>query len=207
MRNYTGIQSTPIDMNRFIDYWQMYGLHFDEQLRREIGTAARIYRVMRKELIAGFPMRPRWFFVLSGSMVGEYTIENSRIKCFLLPFQSFSNTAHLYTRRSADLCFTTLRACELFSMDNATLLRLKKTHPTVSDLLHILKQRQIDQLNLHIEMLQQADAYARFCFLQDKMAELCDQVPNEYLQRFLGISNGTFYTYKHRYLLEKLRKN
>lgn len=194
-------------MNRFIDYWQDYGIVFDDELRHRLYVGAFLRTVRRNDLVLT-PLYPRnfWHFILSGTLVAESYKQSPCIRHFLLPFQSFSSTAHLYTDRKSELAITALKSCELFVLHIAELRQLEKQYNAISDILHILKQRQINQLNLHIERLQQTDAYASFCFLQDNMPELINQIPNTYLQRFLGISNGTFYTYQRRYLLDKLRK-
>jgi len=196
-------------MKRFFQYWQNYGIAFDADLTQQLALHTRLYTAKREEMVEGpLQARRRYYFVLSGCLVCEkYTLTGGMLtQRFVLPQESFTSTVHLYTPRPAHLSFTALKATDLLVIDNSKLQQLEQKYQAVSDILHILKQRYITQLDLHVQLLQQPDGYARFCFLQDNMPELCAQVSNAYLQRFLGISNGTFYTYQRRYLLEKLRK-
>lgn len=190
-------------MNRFITYWKTYGCDFGEKLLGLIYTHAKVYSYQKGSVVCGPALPSRHcYFVLSGALEAQKLMKDQslRIVDFILPHQSFTGTVHLHTPKSSDRSYTCIKPSEILQIDNTALKVLAHENRTISEILHILKQRMINRQQLHIDLLQQSGKYQQFVFLQKEMADLCQQLPSHLLADFLGIARSTYFNYKKRWI-------
>ena len=192
-------------MNRFVRYWERYGFDFGEEVITCLYKRASLYRFHKGDTVCS-PAMPsrRSYFILSGAVQVQKQMPNGQLRPvdFILPYQSFTGTVHLYKRSYSGYGYTCMKHSDILQIDNLTLMELARQYRTISDILHILKQRVIDRQQLHIELLQQPDKYQQFVFLQQYMSHWCQILSSDMLADFLHISRSTYFNYKKRWLLE-----
>lgn len=201
-----GVQYNYLLMNRFVRYWERYGFTFDDDLLAALYRHGRLQRYRRQEAICSPAMPVRGsFFVLSGIIEVQQEVLEQMLRPvdFIFPYQAFVGTKHLYTERYSACSYVCTKSADILQIDNRTLIRLSEQHRTLSEILHILKQRMIDRQQLLIELLRPTDKYQRFLFLQRNMPQWCETLPSRTLSEFLGVSRSTYFNYKKRWLWEK----
>lgn len=189
-----------IIMDRLIIYWHRYTPVSPEasQLFQD-----RIVHYRRNEyFMRPNQHRPYWCVLLTGLACG-YVLDASGQRCiqwFASEMQGFTGVKHLYTPRKANHYIQFLEDSTLLCMPASAMRTAKEHYPEVSELLHVLKQKYIDQQEAHIFILQQPNAYERYIAFREKFPELIQRTTIQQQCDFINISERSLNRAKKQYL-------
>jgi len=144
---------------------------------------------------------PFFCIVLEGLVAGyRKNSDDKFILCELMqPMDYFTGTQHPFTPR--------LREAEYVAIENSVLLLIpvaeardaQLRHPAFAELVHIMKQRKINFLELLIAIGAEDAPYTRYCLYMERYPHQAAVLPPLVLWQTLRVSRATYYRARARY--------
>jgi len=193
-------------MERFFTFWSRY-MDIPPDARKYIFDHARIRRYTPRVFSYPDDPKPYWCFVLDGLAANVYDTVNRYgiIRYLITPNAHFTGTEHPFTKKGGDIYIELLKPTTIFMLRNNFALEAQQRFPAVSELFHILKQHQINNLRRHLLVFQQGRIIDKYRYMAEQLPEVITHTNNRLQARFLQISESSLYDAKKRYLLESLR--
>lgn len=146
--------------------------------------------------------KPYWCLVLEGLAIGYtlYKDGHRRIRWFAPPMVDFTGTRHLHTMRNTNTAIQFTLPTALLCIPITQWRSAERRYREVSDLLHILKQRRMDQRDALIEVLQESSSNMRFEDFMQHFRFIAQQTSAGDHMDFINLGNGSYYRAKSHYL-------
>lgn len=194
------------DMERFFTFWSHY-MDIPPDAREYIFDHARINRYRPKVFSYPDDPKPYWCFVLDGLAANVYDTVNRHgiIRYLITPNAHFTGTEHPFTKKGGDIYIELLKPTTLFMLRNNFALEAQQRFTAVSELFHILKQHQINNLRKHLQVFQQRRIVDKYRYMAEQLPDVIKHTNNRQQARFLQISESSLYEAKKSYLFESLR--
>ncbi|MEC3879749.1 Crp/Fnr family transcriptional regulator [Parapedobacter sp. 10938] len=145
---------------------------------------------------------PFFCIVLSGLAAGYR--ENSvgkQVLCELMqPMDYFTGTQHPFTPRLREAEYVAIADTKLLLVPVMEAREAQRRFPAFAELLHVLKQRKINFLELLVALEHEETCYARYCLYMDRFGGQIHHLPDAPKWQLLRMGRSTYYRMKRRYL-------
>lgn|GEM_PF-999869 len=193
-------------MERLFTYWTKHCAALGADSRSFIRSRSRIQHYGKKRVIKLETERfPFFCIVLSGLVAGyrRNSLGKSMLCELMLPMDYFTGTQHPFTPR--------LREAEYIALENTSLLLVSVAEareaqlrlPAFAELVHIMKQRKIDFLDLLIALADEASLYDRYRIYMHRFGQQARRLPDAPQWQLLRMGRSTYYRMKSRYLRDR----
>ena len=189
-------------MQRFIQHWRRYTSVSKDALRYLHQHAKVLHFMVGDHFMQANERRYYWCIMLEGLAVGYtlYKDGHRRIRWFAPPMVDFTGTRHLHTTRKTNTAIQFILPTALLCIPTARWRAAEHRYREVTDLMHILKQRRIDQQRALIEVLQEPYADLRFEDFMANFTLFAQQTSAGDHMDFISLGNGSYYRAKNRYI-------
>lgn len=130
-------------MERLFEFWRQY-MEISKEVRDLIASHAEVIHGQKNEYyIESIEVQQYWCFVLEGLVAGYRTnLAGKQIMAWLGVGNSyFTGTKHPFSNRRDDIKIKFLENSKIVQLPNHLVQFAQKEYPSVSELLHTLKQK------------------------------------------------------------------
>jgi len=181
-------------MNRFFAYANRYRILSPEE-KQFITTHARVRRYTKHDyyLLTG-EVALHWCFVLTGLVGGFRYFSDDTEDLFWIVGQNgyFTGTKHLFSNRSTDLDIKFLDRSEILQIPLTNIRYAQQHFDGISEFLHVLKQKKIEETKLLLAMNKVKDGVQRYIYFRNHFPHLVHQLSMANTCLYLNISNSTY---------------
>jgi len=188
-------------MDRFFEHFSKW-VHLSVAARAFIRRHGRVMSYLPEAYFMQPDERmPYWCLVLEGLACG-YTLDEDgrrRIHWFALPMQGFAGVRHLYTPKKAGHYIQFLEVSTILRLPALRMREGKERFAELSELLHVMKQRYIDQREKLVKVLQKPTASGRYATFMDEFLDVAARTKPEQQMDFINVGRTQFFeARKHR---------
>lgn len=155
-----------------------------------------IYGQKNEYYIESIEVQHYWCFVLEGLVAGYRTnLAGKQIMAWLSVGNSyFTGTKHPFSNRREDIKIKFLENSKIVQLPNHLVQFAQKEYPSVSELLHTLKQKKLLDYEKRIEIFGQNTKIERCLEFFDKYPNLIERLTVNQICEFLNVDKGTYYS-------------
>lgn len=189
-------------MDRLFNYWAGCCPRLGADGQSYIRGHASKKQYRREQVIKLETERFPFFCIVLEGLVAGYR-KNSYDKfilCELMqPMDYFTGTQHPFTPRIREAEYVAIENSVLLLIPVAEAREAQLRHPAFAELVHIMKQRKINFLELLIAIDAEEASYARYCLYMERFPYQAAVLPALVLWQTLRVSRATYYRAKARY--------
>lgn len=193
-------------MERLLTYWTKHYPTIDEDCLSFIRNRSTVKQYDKKQVIKLENERFPFFCIVLVGLVAGYRKNRSgkQVLCELMQqLDYFTGTQHPFTPR--------LREAEYIAAEKTTLLLIpiaeareaQRRFRAFAELVHVMKQRKINFLELLIALDGEVQCYARYCVYMDRFGDVAVWLPPQIQWHILRMGKTSFYRVKGRHLRKK----
>jgi len=195
-------------MERLFSYWTRHRRHCDRAGQTFIRSRAVVRRYGKQQVIKLEDERFPFFCVVLSGLVAGYR-KNSGGKPLLCELMQqmdyFTGTEHPFTPRLRQAEYTALEKTELLLLPVAEAREAQLRYPAFADLVHVMKQRKINFLELLIALANEPSCHARYGVYMERYGRQAARLPDAPQWQLLRMGRTSYYRVKARYVRGKNR--
>src|SRR5690606_32269692 len=152
-------------MERLFTYWTKHCPDLGADSRSFIHSRSKIRHYGKKQIIKLEAGRCPFFCIVLSGLVGGYrrnSLGKSMLCELMQPMDYFTGTQHPFTPRLRDAEYLALENTSLLLVPVAEAREAQLHFPAFAELVHIMKQRKIDFLELLIALDDEVSLYTRY---------------------------------------------
>ena len=196
-------------MERLFTYWAKHCPTFGADSRAFIRSRSQVKHYAHKQLIRADNERfPFFCIVLSGLVAGyRQSRAGKSMLCELMqPMDYFTGTQHPFTSRLSESEYVALEQTTILLIPVVDARDGQLRLPAFAELVHIMKQRKINFLELLIALEDEESAYDRYRLYIERFGNQARWLPDAPQWQLLRMGRSTYYRMKSRYARERSRR-